>query len=155
MPGWRSKDIERRFRFQMFIPKHYGLTELAAMQAHIDRHPLGAWVWLAGGEANRSEELSHGPCAWSGAGGGRPGLDGCRDQLGLELRGRGLQGLRLRRAINEGRWDGARRSGRCSCWGRRSRGRVSSPTMTAPSLLHPTVNIPLGSPARADTQPKA
>ncbi len=41
----------------MFIPKHHALTELAAMQAHIDRHPLGAWVCLAGGEANGSGGL--------------------------------------------------------------------------------------------------
>lgn len=34
----------------MFMPKHHGFNELDAMQSHIDRHPLGAWVCLANGE---------------------------------------------------------------------------------------------------------
>lgn len=28
----------------MFIPKYHALTDLEAMQSHIDQHPLGAWV---------------------------------------------------------------------------------------------------------------
>ncbi len=33
----------------MFIPKYHALTDLAAMQSHIDQHPLGAWVCFNGG----------------------------------------------------------------------------------------------------------
>jgi transcriptional regulator len=28
----------------MYLPKYHALTDLGAMQAHIDHHPLGAWV---------------------------------------------------------------------------------------------------------------
>jgi transcriptional regulator len=31
-------------RKAMYLPKYHALTDLGAMQAHIDRHPLGAWV---------------------------------------------------------------------------------------------------------------
>ena len=41
----------------MYMPKYHALTELDAMQAHIDRHPLGAWVCLADGEAHGSSGL--------------------------------------------------------------------------------------------------
>lgn len=32
----------------MYLPKYHALNDLDTMQAHIDRHPLGAWVCLGG-----------------------------------------------------------------------------------------------------------
>jgi transcriptional regulator len=33
----------------MYLPKHHALTDPGAMQAHIEKHPLGAWVCLSDG----------------------------------------------------------------------------------------------------------
>ena len=34
----------------MYRPKYHALTDIAEMQAHIDQHPLGAWVCTGAGE---------------------------------------------------------------------------------------------------------
>lgn len=34
----------------MYRPKYHALTDIAEMQAHIDQHPLGAWVCIGAGE---------------------------------------------------------------------------------------------------------
>ncbi|HSE11223.1 MAG TPA: FMN-binding negative transcriptional regulator, partial [Rudaea sp.] len=34
----------------MYIPKHYQNSDVRELHAHIDRHPLGAWVTVGSGE---------------------------------------------------------------------------------------------------------